>query len=69
MIKKILKSQVVQDILARLKSPVLWLALLGLVYSTVIQPSYPNLPDWTRVVGYITAIVGIGNNPADLSKF
>lgn len=58
-----------KDIIKRLKSPVLWVAILGLIYSTVLVPTYPQLPEWTSIVGYILTIFGIANNPTDKNKF
>lgn len=58
-----------KEILNRFKSPVLWLAVVGLIYSTVIAPSFPQLPDWTVIAGYICAIFGIANNPTDKNNF
>lgn len=49
----------------RLKSPVLWLAVFGLVYSAVLVPTFPVLPDWSAIAGYAAVIFGIGNNPTD----
>lgn len=58
-----------KKILARFKSPVLWIAIIGLIYSTVLVPSYPQLPEWTSIVGYVMAIFGIANNPTDRTGF
>ena len=56
-------------IIMRLKSPVLWVSMIALIYSTVIIPNYPLLPDWTAIVGYVCAIFGIANNPCDKKHF
>ena len=53
----------------RVKSPVLWLAVLGLIYSAVLVPKHPALPDWTVVAGYLCVIFGIANNPTDRGSF
>ena len=58
------------EILKRLKSPVLWVAVVGLIYSTAVQPVFADiLPDWTSIVGFVAAIFGIANNPADKQNF
>lgn len=58
-----------KKILERFKSPVLWIAIIGLIYSTVLVPIYPQLPEWTSIVGYVMAIFGIANNPTDRTGF
>lgn len=58
-----------KDIAKRLKSPVLWISLFGLIYSTVLIPTNPELPEWTSIVGFLMAIFGIANNPTDRSNF
>ena len=58
-----------KEILNRLKSPVLWVAIIGLIYSTVLVPTYPQLPDWTSIVGYLLTIFGIANDPTTRDKF
>lgn len=58
-----------KDIIKRFKSPVLWIAIIGLIYSTVLVPTYPQLPDWSAIVGYVMAIFGIANNPTDREHF
>lgn len=58
-----------KEILKRLKSPVLWISIIGLIYSTVLVPTYPQLPEWTSIVGYILTIFGITNNPTDRNNF
>lgn len=58
-----------KKILERFKSPVLWIAIIGLIYSTVLVPTYPQLPEWTSIVGYVMAIFGIANNPTDRTGF
>ncbi len=56
-------------IITRLKSPVLWVALLGLIYSAVLVPAFPQLPEWTAIAGYICTIFGVANNPTDRDNF
>lgn len=58
-----------KEIITRLKSPVLWIAVIGLIYSAVLVPTFPQLPEWTVIVGYICAIFGVANNPADRDNF
>lgn len=58
-----------KNILERFKSPVLWVAIIGLIYSTVLVPTYPQLPEWTSIVGYVMAIFGIANNPTNRTGF
>lgn len=58
-----------KKILERFKSPVLWIAIIGLIYSTVLVPTYPQLPEWTSIVGYVMAIFGIANNPTNRTGF
>ena len=53
----------------RLKSPVLWISIIGLIYSTVLVPTYPQLPEWTSIVGYLLTIFGITNDPTNKSGF
>ena len=57
------------EIIKRLKSPALWLAVLGLIYSAVLAPTYQSLPDWSVVAGYLCVIFGIANNPGDREHF
>ena len=58
-----------KEIIKRLKSPVLWVAIIGLIYSTVLVPTYPQLPEWTSIVGYLLTIFGIANEPTNKSGF
>ena len=58
-----------KDIMKRFKSPVLWVSVIGLIYATVLVPNYPQLPDWTAIVGYLCTIFGIANNPCDSGHF
>ena len=58
-----------KEIQNRLKSPVLWISIIGLIYSMVILPSYPELPEWTSIVGFILGVFGIANNPTDRNNF
>ncbi len=58
-----------KTLLNRFKSPILWVSLIGLIYSTILVPSFPQLPEWSGIVGNIMAIFGIVNNPCDKSKF
>lgn len=58
-----------KEIQNRLKSPVLWVAIIGLIYSTVLVPTYPQLPEWTSIVGFILGIVGITNDPTNKNGF
>lgn len=58
-----------KEMIKRLQSPVLWVAIIGLIYSTVLVPTYPQLPEWTSIVGYILTIFGIANNPTDKNNF
>ena len=53
----------------RLKSPVLWLAIVGLIYSAVLVPTFPILPEWAAIVGYVAVIFGVANNPTDREGF
>lgn len=57
-----------KEILNRFKSPVTWLAIVGLVYTTILVPKF-DLPDWSQVVGYVAVIFGITNNPSDRESF
>lgn len=56
------------ELLNRFKSPITWLAIIGLVYSTILVPKY-NLPDWSSIVGYVAVIFGVTNNPSDRENF
>ena len=58
-----------KEIQNRLKSPVLWCAIIGLIYSTVLVPVYPQLPEWTSIVGFILSIFGIANDPTNKNGF
>lgn len=58
-----------KEIIKRFKSPIVWIAIIGLIYSTVLVPTYPQLPEWTSIVGYLMAIFGITNNPTDRNNF
>lgn len=58
-----------KEIQNRLKSPVLWISIIGLIYSTVLVPVYPQLPEWTSIVGFILSIFGIANNPTNKNGF
>ena len=58
-----------KEIQNRLKSPVLWISIIGLIYSTVLVPVYPQLPEWTSIVGFILGVFGIANNPTDRNNF
>ena len=53
----------------RLKSPVLWLALVGLLYSAVLVPTFPVLPEWSAIVGYVAVIFGVANDPTNKEGF
>lgn len=58
-----------KTVLKRFRSPIVWLAVVGLIYSTILVPSFPQLPDWSAIAGYVAAIFGIVNNPADCKNF
>ena len=58
-----------KEIIKRIKSPVLWIAVAGLIYSTVLVPVFPQLPDWTMIFGFLCTIFGIANNPTDQEHF
>lgn len=51
----------------RFTSPVTWLAIFGLIY-TILAYKF-DLPEWTQIVGYVTIIFGITNNPTDKDNF
>ena len=53
----------------RLKSPVLWLAMVGLIYSAVLVPTFPVLPEWSAIVGYVAVIFGVANDPTNKEGF
>lgn len=58
-----------KEIQNRLKSPVLWISIIGLIYSIVIVPTYPQLPEWTSIVGFILGVFGITNDPTNKNGF
>lgn len=58
-----------KEIQNRLKSPVLWISIIGLIYSMVLVPTYPQLPEWTSVVGFILGILGVANDPTNKNGF
>ena len=53
----------------RLNSPVLWLAMVGLIYSAVLVPTFPVLPEWSAIVGYVAVIFGVANDPTNKEGF
>ena len=58
-----------KEIQNRLKSPVLWISIIGLIYSTVLVPTYPQLPEWTSIVGFLLGILGVANDPTNKTGF
>ena len=56
------------NVLKRFKSPVVWLSIVAIIYN-VIAAEVESLPDWTCIVGYITVLFGITNNPTDSNNF